>query len=146
MGEPWAEGQEEMIRVDQKETLRREYFLNRKSMREIAKELHHGRTTIRKAIYGPGMPIDKRSAPADALLQPEAGRSPDPAREKPSGTVNLGLFPVTFPLCKLVRHSWPGLREGWSRKSGRACTPQFSIAAARRSGFYRAQCQFMELW
>jgi transposase len=53
-----------MITVDQKEIIRREYFLNRKSMREIAKELHHGRATIRKAIYDPGIPTYKRSVPA----------------------------------------------------------------------------------
>ena len=53
-----------MITVDQKEIIRREYFLNRKSMREIAKELHHSRKTIRKAIYDPGIPVYKRSQPA----------------------------------------------------------------------------------
>ena len=53
-----------MITVDQKEIIRREYFLNRKSMREIARELHHGRATIRKAIYDPGIPAYKRSVPA----------------------------------------------------------------------------------
>jgi hypothetical protein len=53
-----------MITVDQKELIRREFFLNRKSMREIAKELRHGRATIRKAIYDPGIPIYKRSVPA----------------------------------------------------------------------------------
>ncbi|MDP2045191.1 MAG: IS21 family transposase, partial [Deltaproteobacteria bacterium] len=52
-----------MITVDQKEIIRREYFLNRKSMREIAKELHHSRKTIRKAIYDPGIPVYKRSQP-----------------------------------------------------------------------------------
>jgi transposase len=52
-----------MITVDQKEIIRREYFLNRKSMREIAKELHHGRAVIRKAIYDPGIPTYKRSVP-----------------------------------------------------------------------------------
>jgi hypothetical protein len=51
-----AKGVEEMITVDQKEIIRREYFLNRKSMREIARELHHGRAVIRKAIYDPGIP------------------------------------------------------------------------------------------
>jgi len=53
-----------MITVDQKEIIRREYFLNRKSMREIARELHHGRAVIRKAIYDPGIPSYKRSIPA----------------------------------------------------------------------------------
>src|SRR3974390_2467329 len=53
-----------MITVDQKEIIRREYFLKRKSMREIARELHHGRAVIRKAIYDPGIPVDKRSVPA----------------------------------------------------------------------------------
>ena len=53
-----------MITVDQKEIIRREYFLNRKSMREIARELHHGRAVIRKAIYDPGIPAYKRNVPA----------------------------------------------------------------------------------
>jgi len=53
-----------MITVDQKEFIRREYFLNRKSMRQIARELHHSRRTIRKAIYDPGVPVYKRSRPA----------------------------------------------------------------------------------
>ena len=53
-----------MITVDQKEIIRREYFLNRKSMREIARELHHGRAVIRKAIYDPGIPSYKPSVPA----------------------------------------------------------------------------------
>ena len=59
-----AKGVEEMITVDQKEIIRREYFLNRRSMREIARELHHGRSVIRKAIYDPGIPVYKRSVPA----------------------------------------------------------------------------------
>ena len=53
-----------MITVDQKEFIRREYFINRKSMRQIARELHHSRKTIRKAIYDPGIPVYKRSRPA----------------------------------------------------------------------------------
>ncbi len=61
---PWARGVEEMITVDQKEITRREYFLNRKSMREIARKLHHSRKTIRKAIYDPGIPTYQRSVPA----------------------------------------------------------------------------------
>ena len=50
--------------MDQKEIIRREYFLSRKSMREIARELHHGRAVIRKAIYDPGIPAYKRNVPA----------------------------------------------------------------------------------
>lgn len=53
-----------MITVDQKEIIRREYFLNRKSMREIAKDLHHGCATIRKAIYDPRIPTYIRNVPA----------------------------------------------------------------------------------
>jgi hypothetical protein len=37
------------------------------------------------------------SAPAEVLRQPEAGRSPDPDREKPPGSSHLGLFPATVP-------------------------------------------------
>ena len=53
-----------MITVDEKEIIRREYFLHRKSMRQIAREMHHGRKTIRKAIYDPGIPVYNRSKPA----------------------------------------------------------------------------------
>jgi hypothetical protein len=56
-----------MITVDQKEIIRREYFLKRKSMRESARELHHGRAVIRKAIYDPGIPVYTRSKPAPQL-------------------------------------------------------------------------------
>ena len=42
-----------MIRVDEKERIRRAYFLQRKSIRQIARELHHSRKTVRKAIYDP---------------------------------------------------------------------------------------------
>jgi hypothetical protein len=37
--------------VDQKEIIRREYFIKRKSMRRIAREFHHTRKTIHKAQY-----------------------------------------------------------------------------------------------
>jgi transposase-like protein len=43
-----AEG--EMIQVDERERIRRAYFLERMSMREIAKELGHSRHTVKKAI------------------------------------------------------------------------------------------------
>src|SRR4030042_295391 len=65
-----------MITVDQKEIIRREYFLNRKSMRQIAKELHHGRTTIRKAIYDPGIPTYRRAA-APATHAPQTNHPPE---------------------------------------------------------------------
>jgi len=52
-----------MITVDQKEIIRREYFIKRKSMREIARELHHSRKTIHKAIMDPGIPVYSRKKP-----------------------------------------------------------------------------------
>jgi transposase len=42
--------EEEMIRVDDRERIRRAYFLERKSIREIARELNHSRETVKKAI------------------------------------------------------------------------------------------------
>jgi len=52
-----------MLTVDEKEVIRRDYFIHRKSMRQIARERHHSRKTIRKAIYDPGVPIYTRSKP-----------------------------------------------------------------------------------
>ncbi|MFH1595083.1 MAG: IS21 family transposase [Pseudomonadota bacterium] len=53
-----------MLTVEQKEIIRREYFIHRKSMRQIARERHHSRKTIQKAIYDPGVPAYTRSKPA----------------------------------------------------------------------------------
>ncbi len=39
-----------MIQVDEKELIRRAYFLDNKSQRQIAKEFHHSRRTIRAAL------------------------------------------------------------------------------------------------
>jgi len=51
-----------MVKVDEKERIRRAYFLQRKSIREIARELHHARRTVRKAIYDPAPPHYNRTA------------------------------------------------------------------------------------
>ncbi len=50
-----------MLTVDEKEVIRRDYFIHRKSMRQIAQERHHSRKTICKAIYDPGVPVYNRS-------------------------------------------------------------------------------------
>lgn len=52
-----------MVKVDEKERIRRAYFLQRKSIREISREFHHARRTVRKAIYDPAPPRYTRSAP-----------------------------------------------------------------------------------
>lgn len=53
-----------MITVDQKEIIRREYFLRRKSIRQISRELKHSRKTVRKAIMDPEIPTYKRREPS----------------------------------------------------------------------------------
>ena len=52
-----------MVKVDEKERIRRAYFLQRRSIRQIARELHHSRRTVRKAIYDPGPPRYMRVVP-----------------------------------------------------------------------------------
>ena len=42
--------EEEMIRVDERERIRRDYYCEGKSIRQIARVLHHGRDTVRDAI------------------------------------------------------------------------------------------------
>ena len=39
-----------MIKVEDREKIRRAYFVEKKSIREIARELHHGRETVKKAL------------------------------------------------------------------------------------------------
>lgn len=45
-----------MIQVDEKETIRKLYFIQRHSIREIAKELRHSRRTVKKAITDASVP------------------------------------------------------------------------------------------
>jgi transposase len=45
-----------MIKVDEKETIRRLYFIKRHSTRQIARERHHSRKTVKKAIMDGGVP------------------------------------------------------------------------------------------
>ena len=42
-----------MISVEKREQIRRAYFIENKSMRTIAKELHCSRDTVKKAIASP---------------------------------------------------------------------------------------------
>ncbi len=42
--------EEEMIQVEEREQIRRAYFVEAKSIRQIAKELGHSRPTVRQAI------------------------------------------------------------------------------------------------
>ena len=52
-----------MIKVDQKETLRRCYFIKRHSIRQIAEEFHRSRKTVRKAIADGSVPQYRLAAP-----------------------------------------------------------------------------------
>jgi len=49
-----------MIQVDQKENIRRLYFIKRHSIRQIAGELNHSRKTVRKAIADASVPQYQR--------------------------------------------------------------------------------------
>ena len=57
-----------MIQVDQKETIRRLYFIKRHSVRRIAKELGHSRKTIRKAIADASVPQYSLTAARPSLV------------------------------------------------------------------------------
>jgi len=53
-----------MITVEHKEVIRREYFIKRKSVRQIAREFKYSRKTVRKAIMDPGIPVYSRKKPS----------------------------------------------------------------------------------
>lgn len=48
-----------------------EYFPKRKSIREIAREFHHVRKTVKKALIVPYPPVYKRKAPPPVLESTE---------------------------------------------------------------------------
>ena len=52
-----------MIQVEEKEIIRRLYFIEGWSMRRIARERYHSRHTVRRALEDPGPPVYRRQAP-----------------------------------------------------------------------------------
>ena len=52
-----------MLKVDQKEQIRRAFFIEGNSIRQIARERHHDRRTVRAAIRDAGPPCYKLSRP-----------------------------------------------------------------------------------
>ena len=52
-----------MIQVEEKETIRRLYFIRRHSIRQIARERHHSRKTVRKALLDASVPEYRLSKP-----------------------------------------------------------------------------------
>jgi len=61
--------EEEMIKVEDRERIRRAYFLEHKSIRQIAKELRHSRDVVKKAIESaePGEYTLRQPRPAPVL-------------------------------------------------------------------------------
>ena len=60
-----------MIQVDEKETIRRLYFIKRHSIRQIAEELNHSRKTVRKAIADASVPQYRLTAPRSSpVMEP----------------------------------------------------------------------------
>ena len=60
-----------MIQVDEKETIRRLYFIQRHSIREVSKELHHSRRTVKKAITDASVPEYHLTVPrASPVMDP----------------------------------------------------------------------------
>ena len=60
-----------MIQVEEKEIIRRLYFIEGWSMRRIARERHHSRHTVRRVLEDPGPPVYRRQA---ARPRPVLGR------------------------------------------------------------------------
>ena len=58
-----------MIKVDERERIRRAYYVEEKSIRQIARELHHSRETVKKAIASaePATYTLKKPRPAPVL-------------------------------------------------------------------------------
>lgn len=60
-----------MIKVEEKEKIRKLYFRNRWSIRKISRELRHSRKTVRRALNDAGPPVYKRKAPpSEPVLEP----------------------------------------------------------------------------
>ena len=63
-----------MVQVDEKERIRNAYYLQEKSIREIAREMRHSRKTVRKALSDPSPPVYTRCEPVSSPVM-------DPVKE-----------------------------------------------------------------
>ena len=64
-----------MIKVEERERIRRAYYHEEKSIRQIAREMHHSRATVRKAIASAETDRYTRRKPRKApVLGPYKGR------------------------------------------------------------------------
>ena len=60
--------------MEDKELIRREYFLKRKSIRQISRELRCSRKSIRKAVRDAGVPVYTRTKPPPSpVMDPYIG-------------------------------------------------------------------------
>jgi hypothetical protein len=92
--------------VDQREQIRRAYFIEGKSIRQIAREGHHDRGTVRKALRDAGPPHYTRSQPRarpklgpflrliDQWLREDQARPPKQRHTARQNTTSLGVSPL----------------------------------------------------
>src|SRR3990172_12433995 len=74
-----------VLTVDQREAIRRAYFLEGKSIRQIAREKHHDRCTIRRALNDAGpAPVHPAGATSQANPRPVHSRHRPLARGRPA--------------------------------------------------------------
>ena len=52
-----------MVQVDEKERIRNAYYVQERSIREIAREMRHSRKTVRNALSDPSPPVYRRVSP-----------------------------------------------------------------------------------
>jgi transposase len=67
----------EMINVEERERIRRAYYVEQKSIREIAREMTHGRETVRQALESASGEYRQRQPRAAPVLGPYKGRIDD---------------------------------------------------------------------
>jgi transposase len=71
LGHPTANRKQELLKVDQREKIRRAHFLDGHSIRQIARDGHHDRRTVRKALHDAGPPrYTLRASRARPVLDP----------------------------------------------------------------------------
>ena len=96
-----------MLTVDQREEIRRAYFIEGRSIRQIAREGRHDRRTVRKSLHDAGPPkytqrvprrrpvLDPFLAIIDQWLSEDESRPPKQRAARAEGLGLWGLAPAT---------------------------------------------------
>jgi hypothetical protein len=80
-----------MIKVEERERIRRAYFMEKKAIRRVAREYHHSRRVVREALKESAVPVYRRKQPVVTQSSSVRGEPVEPEIRK-TGPIRRPVF------------------------------------------------------